>query len=96
MRKSYALESTSGPGPEYLLGARPLFFAMQLTTNGHPLDTSPDRFGELVDATTLLGDAAALREALAERGYLFFRGLLDPDRDRRGAPRDPHQVRDSR
>lgn len=51
---------------------------MPLTTNGYPLDTSPLRFGELADSTTLLGDAAALREALAEHGYLFFRALLDP------------------
>lgn len=52
---------------------------MRLTTNGHPLDTSPERFGELVDATELLDDVAALRRTFAERGYLFFRRLLDPD-----------------
>ncbi|MFK7917748.1 MAG: phytanoyl-CoA dioxygenase family protein [Ilumatobacter sp.] len=52
---------------------------MQLTTNGHVLDTDAARFGELADASDLLGDAPALQAALAERGYLFFRGLLDAD-----------------
>jgi ectoine hydroxylase-related dioxygenase (phytanoyl-CoA dioxygenase family) len=50
-----------------------------LTVNGHPLDTSPDRYGELVTANDLLGDDDALREAMNERGYLFFRELLDPE-----------------
>jgi ectoine hydroxylase-related dioxygenase (phytanoyl-CoA dioxygenase family) len=52
---------------------------MLLTTNGHPLDTSPAQLGEFVDSSELLGDPAALREALAEQGYLFFRRLLDTD-----------------
>lgn len=51
---------------------------MTLTTNGHPLDTSSDHFGELEPANASLGDPAALRERMAEQGYLFFRGLLDP------------------
>ena len=50
-----------------------------LTANGHPVDTSPDRFGELRAADDLLGDPAALRSALDERGYLLFRSLLDPE-----------------
>ena len=52
---------------------------MQLTANGHPLDTSPDHFGELDVANALIGDARALREQMDDRGYLFFRGLLDPE-----------------
>lgn len=52
---------------------------MQLTANDHPVDTHPERFGELEPANHLLGHDAALREAMAERGHLFFRGLLDPD-----------------
>jgi hypothetical protein len=50
-----------------------------LTANGLPVDTSPDLFGEFEPADELLGDPAALTEAMAERGYLFFRELLDPD-----------------
>ena len=50
-----------------------------LTANGRPVDTRPDRFGELEAADDLLGDAAALVEALAERGHLLFRGLIDPE-----------------
>ena len=52
---------------------------MQLTTNGYPLDTSTERFGELADSSGLLGDDDALRAALHDHGYLFFRGLLKPD-----------------
>jgi len=51
---------------------------MHLTANDHPVDTRADRFGELEPANHLLGDDLALREAMAERGHLFFRGLLDP------------------
>ncbi len=50
-----------------------------LTANGHEIDRSDGRFGELEPANALLGDGVALREAMAERGYLMFRGLLDPD-----------------
>ena len=51
----------------------------ELTANGHALDTGPDRFGEFEPANDLLGDGPALREAMAERGHLFFRELIDPD-----------------
>jgi len=50
-----------------------------LTANGRPVDTRPDRLGELETANDLLGDAAALTAAMAERGYLLFRELLDPE-----------------
>jgi len=50
-----------------------------LTANGHPVETSPERFGELEPANAALDDPAALRQLMAERGYLFFRRLLDPD-----------------
>lgn len=50
---------------------------MTLTANGHPLDNSSDRLGELETANDLLGDDAGMQQAMAERGYLFFRGLLD-------------------
>ena len=52
---------------------------MQLTANGRPVDTSPDRFGTLEPATDLLGDPGGLRDAMAERGYLFLPGLLDAE-----------------
>lgn len=51
---------------------------MELTANGFTVDTSADAFGELQPANDLLGDAEGLRAAMAERGYLFFRRLLDP------------------
>ena len=38
---------------------------------------------ELRDSRALLGDWAALRERIAEDGYVFMRGLLDPERVRR-------------
>ena len=49
-----------------------------LTSNGHALDTSPDRLGELEPVNHLLDDPAALRDAMADRGHLFLRRLLDP------------------
>jgi hypothetical protein len=52
---------------------------MHLTANGHPLDTSPARFGELEPMNHLLGDVAALRTAMSDRGHLFFRELLEPE-----------------
>lgn len=50
-----------------------------LTANGRPVDTSPERLGELVPANDLLGDPEALLEAMAERGHLLFRELIDPE-----------------
>ena len=52
---------------------------MMLTANGVLVDTSPGRFGELMSANHLLGDASGLRSAMAEHGHLFFRGLLPED-----------------
>jgi ectoine hydroxylase-related dioxygenase (phytanoyl-CoA dioxygenase family) len=52
---------------------------IQLTANGFPLDRSVGRWGDLEAVNDLLGDEIALREAMSELGYLFFRQLLDPD-----------------
>ena len=49
----------------------------KLTSHGHEIDTSPDRFGELRDSSALAGDAAALRARMGEDGYLFLPGYLD-------------------
>ncbi len=49
-----------------------------LTANGHSVDTAPDRLGELESADHLRNDPAGLRQVMDERGYLFFRRLLDP------------------
>ena len=55
----------------------PCSFVMQITANGFPLDAAPSRLGELEPMNALLGDAVGLRDAMAERGHLFFRRLLD-------------------
>ncbi|MCG8442078.1 MAG: phytanoyl-CoA dioxygenase family protein [Caulobacterales bacterium] len=47
-----------------------------LSSNGTPLDLSDAALGELAPADDLIADGAGLRARLAERGYLFFRGLL--------------------
>ena len=52
---------------------------MRLTANGHPLDTSAARLGDLEPMNGLLADPAGLREAMSERGHLYFRGLVAPD-----------------
>ncbi len=52
---------------------------MLLTANGHPLDTSPQRFGALEAMNGILGDPMALRDTMADRGHLFFRKLISPE-----------------
>jgi hypothetical protein len=52
---------------------------MQLTANGHRLDPRPEHLGELEPMNHLLGDPAGLREAMSDRGHLFFRRLLEPE-----------------
>jgi ectoine hydroxylase-related dioxygenase (phytanoyl-CoA dioxygenase family) len=47
------------------------------TSHGHAFDTRPERFGELRDSSGIAGDMAALRERMAEDGYLLLRGYLD-------------------
>ena len=51
----------------------------ELTTNGYVFDTRPEAFGELRDANGLLEDPSALRQRMAEDGYLLLRGYLDRD-----------------
>src|SRR5438105_1187053 len=47
---------------------------------GKKLDTSSATFGDLRSANReILRDPVALRRAMAEDGYLFFRGLIDRD-----------------
>ncbi len=50
-----------------------------LTSNGVAMDTRADKFGELRPSNDILEDAEALRERLADEGYLFFRALIDRD-----------------
>ena len=53
-----------------------------LCVNGIPVDTSPERFGELTASNDLLEDLNALKARMEEDGYLYFRGLLDAERVR--------------
>ena len=50
-----------------------------LTSAGKEVDTSPAHFGELHDCTPLLDDPDALRQHMADEGYLLLRGLLNRD-----------------
>ncbi|MEZ4615372.1 MAG: phytanoyl-CoA dioxygenase family protein [Caldilineaceae bacterium] len=52
---------------------------MQLTSAQKPLEMAPTALGELRDCTPLLGDSAALRQQMAEEGYLYLRGVLNRD-----------------
>jgi hypothetical protein len=52
---------------------------LQLVSQGKTLDPGPETLGELRESTDVLEDAGALRERMADDGYLFFRGLLDRD-----------------
>ena len=49
----------------------------QLTSNGIPLDMSPDAFGELRESNDLLDNIPALRARMAEDGYLLLRNFLN-------------------
>lgn len=51
----------------------------ELTSNGVPIDTRPEAFGELETANHLLGNPEALQTQMKEAGYLFFRHLIDPE-----------------
>ncbi len=51
----------------------------KLYSNGIQLSTDPEAFGELEASNEVLGDAAALRDRMADAGYLFFRNLIDVD-----------------
>lgn len=50
-----------------------------LFSNGHRLDTGPDRFGELRGAQAIVDDLGACHERMEQDGYLLFRGFLDRD-----------------
>ena len=52
---------------------------MTLTANGHTLATDTDHLGDLEVSNHLLDDPGALRDAMETEGYLFFRGLIDPE-----------------
>lgn len=49
----------------------------RLTASGKIIDTAPEVFGELQPATDLLHDPQALRDFMAEEGYLYLPGYLD-------------------
>ena len=52
---------------------------LTLTANGYELPNDPSVLGHLEAATDALGDSGALNDLMAQRGYLFFPGLLDRD-----------------
>ncbi|HEX8834788.1 MAG TPA: phytanoyl-CoA dioxygenase family protein [Abditibacteriaceae bacterium] len=49
----------------------------QLSSCGQELDTSPEAFGELRDSSDVAHDFNALRERMAEDGYLYVPGYLN-------------------
>ncbi|MGC4047393.1 MAG: phytanoyl-CoA dioxygenase family protein [Armatimonas sp.] len=50
-----------------------------LTSSKATLDASPECLGELRDSGALASNGAALRERMAEDGYLYLRGALNRD-----------------
>lgn len=51
---------------------------MQVLSNGVAVPTDPEHFAPMRDSTELLGDAGALRERFKQDGYVYLRGILDP------------------
>lgn len=47
-----------------------------VVSQGRELSTDPSAFGELRDSSSVVGDAAALRDRMADDGYVFLRGYL--------------------
>ena len=52
-------------------------FPLPLTSAKKIVDSAPTALGELHDCTPLLADAAALRQHMADEGYLYLRGVLN-------------------
>ena len=52
---------------------------MSLCFNGIPLDTSPDKFGEMKESNDIFDDLPALKQRMEDDGYLLFRDFLDRD-----------------
>lgn len=50
-----------------------------LTSAKKVLDSAPTALGELHDCTPLLADPVALRQHMADEGYLYLRGVLNRD-----------------
>ncbi len=51
----------------------------QLTSLGHPIDTSPDIFGFLKKSNDIRNNHDLLQRRMKEDGYLFLRDILDHD-----------------
>ncbi|MBI1927782.1 phytanoyl-CoA dioxygenase family protein [Candidatus Poribacteria bacterium] len=49
------------------------------TSFGYALDTESEKMGELRESNDIVDDATALRQRIAEDGYLFLRGVLDKE-----------------
>jgi ectoine hydroxylase-related dioxygenase (phytanoyl-CoA dioxygenase family) len=54
-----------------------------VTSNGVEVPFDPQHFAPLVDSTDRRGDPAVLRERYRRHGYLYLRGVIDPERLRR-------------
>ncbi len=52
---------------------------MELSSNGHKLDLSSDKFGELRDSNDILDDPEALEARMETDGYWLIRGLVERD-----------------
>lgn len=60
--------------------AQTLASQLELSSNGYPFETGPDKFGELRDSNDLIDKPEALRTRMREEGYLLLRGYLGRDR----------------
>lgn len=53
---------------------------MQVLSNGVEVPTDPEHFAPMRDSTELLGDPQRLRERFQQDGYVYLRGILDPQK----------------
>jgi ectoine hydroxylase-related dioxygenase (phytanoyl-CoA dioxygenase family) len=65
----------SPQGPQ----ARSTLSLTMITSNGVAVPFDPEHTAALTESSDLLSDPVALRRRYAEDGYLFLRGVLDPE-----------------
>ena len=53
--------------------------SLELRSNGHPIEATPDKFGELRRSNDVLDQPDELRRRMADDGYLFLPGFFDPE-----------------
>ncbi|HZM84096.1 MAG TPA: phytanoyl-CoA dioxygenase family protein [Candidatus Limnocylindrales bacterium] len=63
---------------------------MQVLSNGVEVPTDSEHFAPMRDSSDLIGDPQALRGRFKQDGYVYLRGILDPQKDKGPASSRAH------